>query len=150
MEQWLEHGALPMSLPAVWFRIPLGAGLSDKYHISPLSILRHYFDVVSLAKHFTIILCFNWLRCKWVPGRTEMAMCATSSYGRNGCKCCIFKKRGLKWYMNEQVLWPGVSVKRTEHCMCPLCIRKKYFVKEFESNRYKVSNRWCTGYICNI
>ena len=31
MAQWLERGALPMSLPAVRFRIPLGAGFSEKY-----------------------------------------------------------------------------------------------------------------------
>ena len=48
--QWLERGALPMSLPAVRFRIPLGATFSDKYYISPLSILGHYFDAVSLGK----------------------------------------------------------------------------------------------------
>ena len=41
MAQWLEHGALPMSLPAVRFRIPLGAGFSEKYHVSPLLILGH-------------------------------------------------------------------------------------------------------------
>ena len=39
MAQWLERVALPMSLPAVRFRIPLGAGFSEKYHVSPLSIL---------------------------------------------------------------------------------------------------------------
>ena len=39
-----------MPLPAVQFRIPLGAGFSEKYHVSPLSILGHYFDVVSLGK----------------------------------------------------------------------------------------------------
>ena len=39
-----------MSLPAVRFRIPLGAGFSEKYHVSPLSILGHYFDDVSLGK----------------------------------------------------------------------------------------------------
>ena len=39
--QWLERGALPMSLPAVRFRIPLGAGFSEKYHVFPLSILGH-------------------------------------------------------------------------------------------------------------
>ena len=39
-----------MSLPAVRFRMPLGAGFSEKYHVSPLSILRHCFDVVSLGK----------------------------------------------------------------------------------------------------
>ena len=48
--QWLERGALPMSLSAVRFRIPLGAGFSEKYHVSPLSILGHYFDVASLGK----------------------------------------------------------------------------------------------------
>ena len=50
MARWLEHGALPMSLPAVRFRIPLGAGFSEKCHVSPLSILGHCFDVVSLDK----------------------------------------------------------------------------------------------------
>ena len=41
MAQWLESRALPMSLPAVLIRIPLGAGFSKKYHVSPLSILGH-------------------------------------------------------------------------------------------------------------
>ena len=50
MAQWLERGALPMSLSAVRFRIPLDAGFSEKYHVSPLSILGHCFDVVSLGK----------------------------------------------------------------------------------------------------
>ena len=50
MAQWLERGVLPLSLPAVRFRIPFGAGFSDKYHVSPLSILGHCFDVVSLGK----------------------------------------------------------------------------------------------------
>ena len=50
MAQWLERGALPMSLPAVWCRIPLGAGISEKYHVSPLSILGHCEDGVSLGK----------------------------------------------------------------------------------------------------
>ena len=50
MAQWLERGALPMSLSAVRFWIPLGAGFSGKYHVSPLSILGHCFDVVLLGK----------------------------------------------------------------------------------------------------
>ena len=37
-------------MPAVRFRISLGAGFSEKYHVSPLSILGHCFDVVSLGK----------------------------------------------------------------------------------------------------
>ena len=39
-----------MSLPAVRFRIPLDAGFSEKYHVSPLLILGSFFDVVSLGK----------------------------------------------------------------------------------------------------
>ena len=39
-----------MSLPAVRFRILLGAKFSEEYHVSALSILGHYFDVVSLGK----------------------------------------------------------------------------------------------------
>ena len=50
MAQWLERGAFPMSLPAVRFRILLGAGFSEKCHVSPLSILGHCFDVASLRK----------------------------------------------------------------------------------------------------
>ena len=34
----------------VGFQIPLRAGFSKKYHVSPLSILGHYFDVVSSGK----------------------------------------------------------------------------------------------------
>ena len=41
MAQWLERGALPMSLSAVRFRIPLGAEFSENYHVSTLSILAH-------------------------------------------------------------------------------------------------------------
>ena len=52
MAQWLEHGALSMSLPAVRFRIPLGTGFTEKHHVSPLSILGQSFDVVSLGKTF--------------------------------------------------------------------------------------------------
>ena len=50
MVQWLERGALPMSLPAVRFRISLGAGFSEKYNVCSLSILGHCKDVVSLGK----------------------------------------------------------------------------------------------------
>ena len=42
MAQWLERSALPMSLPAVRFRIPLGAEFSCFYHeiscFSPLNL----------------------------------------------------------------------------------------------------------------
>ena len=43
-------GALPMLLPVVRFRTPLGAELSDKYHVSPFSIFGYCFDVVSVGK----------------------------------------------------------------------------------------------------
>ena len=49
MAQWLERGALPMSLPTVWFRIPLVAGISEKSHVS-LSTWGHCSNVVSLGK----------------------------------------------------------------------------------------------------
>ena len=54
MAQWLERGALPISLPAVRFRIPLGAEFSEKYHVSPLSILGNCYDVVSSGENDTI------------------------------------------------------------------------------------------------
>ena len=48
MAQWLiERGALSMSLPVVRFRAQLGS--SEKYHVSPLAILGHCFNVVSLG-----------------------------------------------------------------------------------------------------
>ena len=46
-------------------------------------------DIVKMvcpwATHF-ILKCFTWLRWKWVPGRTEMAMCTISSMRWNGCR----------------------------------------------------------------
>ena len=67
MAQWLERGDLPMSMPAVRFRIPLSAGFSEKYHVSPLSILGHCFDVMSLSKalnpqmlHLTQVKMSTW------------------------------------------------------------------------------------------
>ena len=38
-----------MSKITVWFRILLVAGFSEKYHVFPLSILGHCFNVVSLG-----------------------------------------------------------------------------------------------------
>ena len=83
--QWLECAALSMSLPAMRFRISLGAGFSEKYHVSP----SQYWDIVSMlcpwARHLTLT-CFTSLRVKSVPGRTEMTMCMISSMRRNGCR----------------------------------------------------------------
>ena len=58
MTQWLECDAMPMSLPAVPFQTPLGAGFSKKYHISP----SQSWDIVSMLcpweTHF-ILKCFT-------------------------------------------------------------------------------------------
>ena len=59
MAQWLEPGALSMSLPAMRFRIPLREGFSEKYHVTPLSMLRQYFSMLCpLARHLTL-KCFT-------------------------------------------------------------------------------------------
>ena len=67
MAQWLERGALPMSLSFVRFRILLDAVFSEIYHVSPLSILGHCFNVVSLGKalhpqmlHLTQVKMSTW------------------------------------------------------------------------------------------
>ena len=49
MAQWLGCSVLLMSLSAVRFRTPLGAGFSEKYPVSPHSILGHCFDVVTVV-----------------------------------------------------------------------------------------------------
>ena len=85
MAQWLERGALQMSLPAVRFWIPLGACFQRNIMFLP-SQSRDIVNMLCLwARHF-ILKCFTWLRWKWVPGRTEMAMCTISSMRRNGCR----------------------------------------------------------------
>ena len=82
MAQWLERGALPMSLPTVRLRIPLGAGFSEKYHVSPLSMLGHYLDVVSLPSHALLVNEYlvgqRWQCVRLVPS-AEMAASAVCS-----------------------------------------------------------------------
>ena len=52
------HGAMVMSLPVVWFRIPLGAGFQRNIMFLPFQ----YWDIVSMmchwARHFTL-KCFT-------------------------------------------------------------------------------------------
>ena len=67
MVQLLERGALSMSLPAVRFRIPLDAGFLEKYNVSPLSMLGHCSDVLSLGEapnpqmlHLTQVKMSSW------------------------------------------------------------------------------------------
>ena len=100
MAQWLERGALSISLPAVQFRIPLGAGFSEKHRVSFFSILVHCFDVLSLAKalylqmhHLTRI---GW---KWISGRTEVTMCTISSMRKMAAWTTLYK-----WFFNSTVI----------------------------------------------
>ena len=48
-----------------------------------------YWDIVSMlypwARHLTLKY-FTWLGLKWVPGRTDMAMCMITSMRRTGCR----------------------------------------------------------------
>ena len=84
MAQWLECGALSMSLPEVRFRTRLVQDFGRNIMFLPSL----YWDI-SMLCHWAMYLtpqCFTWLRQKWVPGRTEMAMCMISSMRRNGCR----------------------------------------------------------------
>ena len=64
------HGAMVRArgfVNVVRFRIPSSAGFSEKYHVSPLSILGHCFNVVSLGKalnpqmlHLTQVEMSTW------------------------------------------------------------------------------------------
>ena len=91
-----------LSLPAVRFQTPLGPAFSEK-KIPPLSMLGHFYDAVSLGKAL-ILTCFTWLRCEWIPGGTEMAMCTCtiSSMRRYGYRT-VGLYAELKWHTNEQV-----------------------------------------------
>ena len=75
---------IPMSLPALRF-----GTLVQKFQRNIMFIPSQSWDIVKMlcpwARHFTL-KCFTWLRWKWVPGRTAMAMCTISSMRRNGCR----------------------------------------------------------------
>ena len=45
-----QCGVLPMSLPTMRFRIPLGAEVLDKYRVSPLSILGNLLQMLHLTQ----------------------------------------------------------------------------------------------------
>ena len=82
-----------MSLPAVRFRIPLGAGLSEKYHVYLLSILGHRFDVVSLGK----ALNTQMLHLTQV----KMSTCRDGNVPKWLQNCMLSVE--LRWNTNEQV-----------------------------------------------
>ena len=63
----LERCAVTVSLSAVRLKTPLSVGFSDKYVVSPLSVLGHCFDVVSLENTLTLT-CFTWLICQMGGG----------------------------------------------------------------------------------
>ena len=93
MAQLLEYATFLMSLLAVSSpTTPLGTGFSEKYHVSPLS--SQCKNVVSMLRpwvmHFNLI-CFISLRCKLLPGRTEIAMCTRSLIRRNGFRTVYFQ-----------------------------------------------------------
>ena len=54
----------------------VAADYKEKYHVFKLVLLLQFF--CAWARHFTS-MCFTSLRCKWIPGRTEMTMCTISS-----------------------------------------------------------------------
>ena len=57
------------------------------------------------ARYLTL-KCFTGLRWKWVPGRTQMAMCMISSMRRNGCRtvCSSWSWNGTrKWRRGKHV-----------------------------------------------
>ena len=60
-----------------------------------------YWDIVSMsgpwARHFTLTR-HSWLRYKWGPGRTEMAMCTISSMRLNVCRtvCSPWSWNGIR------------------------------------------------------
>ena len=92
---------LSISLPAVRFQIPLGGGFSKKYHVSPLSLLGHCFNVVSLGKalnhqklHLTQVKMSTW---KDKDGNVYDKFKALK-----WPQDCMFSV-GSRWHTNEQV-----------------------------------------------
>ena len=61
MSQWLQCGVLPMSLPVVRFRIPLGARFHERYI---MFLPSQYWDIVSMlcpwASHLAYLAAANF------------------------------------------------------------------------------------------
>ena len=77
----LGKKCVPMSPPAVRFRIPLGAGFSGKYHVSPLSILGYWGNEYLIGRDGNVYDKFN--APKWLQD----------------CMLSV----GMRWHMNDQV-----------------------------------------------
>ena len=65
--QWLERGALPVSLPAMRFRIPLGAGFSERYHVYPPLNIRTLSRWCVLEQGTSPSLAPTWLQVLFAP-----------------------------------------------------------------------------------
>ena len=72
MAQWLERGASTMSLPVVRFQTLLGAGCSDKCHVSQYRCC--VLGQGTLPSHASLDSGVN----EYLHGRAEMVMCAIS------------------------------------------------------------------------
>ena len=111
--QWLERSALPMSLPAVRSLILLGAGFSEKYHVSPLSILGHCFDVLSFGKALN-----NNNLMLYLP-KNEYLVKIYVWMHRNGCSC-------------SPLGWDGTRVNRSSDQEIKFKSRIKYLISDYK------------------
>ena len=75
-----KGGLKPDSFHFIW--TPLGAGFSNKY----IMFLPDIVSVLCPWERHSTLTYFTWLRCKWVPGTTEMGMCTIGLMRRNDCK----------------------------------------------------------------
>ena len=86
-----------------------------------------YWDIVKMvcswARHFAL-KCFTWLRWKWVPGWTVIAMCMISSMRRNGCRTVCFPGSWNGTRMNRSID-QGVNVKSDDRSSDLISRRKK-------------------------
>ena len=107
MAQWLEHGALSMSLTAVRFRIPLGGGFLGKYHVSPLSMFGHCFDVLALGKAPN-------------PQMLHLTQVKMSTFQSSRTPCNCRGKRGVTTNPTRTRLGAVLKVPQYKHSSCGL------------------------------
>ena len=85
MAQWLEREALQGRCLPCGFE----SRLVQDFQRNIMFLPSRYWDIVSMlcpwARNLTL-KSFTLLRWKWVPGRTEMAMCMISSMRRTSCR----------------------------------------------------------------
>ena len=71
-------------------------GLREIYCFSPLNVGTLSRCLYLWAKHCTTTW-FTWLRCKWVPDRTEISICTPSAIRRNGCRTLRWVEMAHEW-----------------------------------------------------